>query len=173
MRLAHLALHDPLTGLPNRRAADEALERVARRHAAGGPGYALLFCDVDRFKEVNDRHGHAVGDEVLRAVGRRLRNAVGARDLVARLSGDEFLVLLDQSCSLADADAVALRVDRAASQPVRTGCLHVPVGVSVGAAVPLNPEEPGASVLDRADRCMYEVKRARGGARPAPVAPAP
>lgn len=175
--LQNRVLRDALTGLPNRVGAQPMIDRVAQRLAAGGEAYALLFCDVDQFKLVNDLHGHAVGDEVLKAVARRLRNAVGERDLVARLSGDEFLIVLDCVGAQAEADAVAARVDRAVSQRVRVGALQVPVRVSVGAAIPTHPDEPSASVLHRADQAMYAVKRARGPARSdvgdAPVASPP
>ena len=114
--LRHQAGHDPLTGLPNRRTFAQAL--LARLAAAKppGPGFALLFVDLDRFKAVNDRFGHGIGDALLCAVAGRIRAELGAPDLVSRIGGDEFQVLLG------DVERVGEAVARANARAARPCC---------------------------------------------------
>jgi diguanylate cyclase (GGDEF)-like protein/PAS domain S-box-containing protein len=152
---------DPLTGLDNRGRLFEALTGVLADENAGGCG--LLFCDLDGFKQVNDAHGHHVGDLLLVELAARLRRVAGAGDVVARLGGDEFVVLSPGS----DRDRLAVlaeRVEQALSRPVTVPSGVVRVGVSVGTSV----GSPGADpdVLVRiADRRMYRVKSARRALR--------
>jgi diguanylate cyclase (GGDEF)-like protein/PAS domain S-box-containing protein len=157
-RYAHMALHDPLTGLPNRIHLVGALDDAAVRAGRPGHGLALLFIDVDRFKDINDRFGHAIGDAVLVTLAGRLRHSVNRKDLVARLSGDEFVVLLDGVADPSTADAVALRLREAAAAPmVFDGC-SLQVGISVGVAVHgLDGERPD-DLLRAADLAMYRAK---------------
>jgi diguanylate cyclase (GGDEF)-like protein len=153
----HQALHDSLTGLPNRvlfaRTLDSAL-----RAAGTGAGTAVLFCDLDRFKAVNDELGHAAGDELLRQVAARLRGVFRPGDVVGRLSGDEFAVVL------ADVDeptavAVAARVVEALDQPFRIEGREQRVTVSVGVALHEGPDGRGDRLLAAADAAMYEAKQ--------------
>lgn len=160
-QLQDLVRHDSLTGLPNRAYALEVLERSARRWAEGGEPYSLLFCDLDGFKSVNDNHGHRVGDELLQAVAQRLRKAVSEQDFVARLAGDEFVVVLQGVSSLGSAQAIARRVAAAVAQPVWMGPLRLAFGLSVGAATPEQASQSPLQVLEQADRRMYEAKRRR------------
>jgi diguanylate cyclase (GGDEF)-like protein len=161
-RLAHLAHHDELTGLANRRRLHahvaDALGRMERGETAG---VVVLFCDVDDFKQVNDDHGHRVGDEVLLLITRRLRAAVRAGDLVARLGGDEFVVVVEGDPATTEAETLA-RVEDALAEPMRIGSVLAPTAVSVGSASArrgeaVTPEELFAS----ADASMYARKRAR------------
>jgi cyclic di-GMP phosphodiesterase Gmr len=148
---------DPLTGLDNRARLFEALTDVLADDAAGGCG--LLFCDLDGFKQVNDAHGHHVGDLLLVELAARLRRVAGAGDVVARLGGDEFVVLSPGT----DPDrlaAVARRVEAELSRPVVVPSGVVRVGVSVGTAVGAPGADPDALVRC-ADRHMYRVKSAR------------
>ena len=92
-QIAELARRDPLTGLANRRAFHERLSAEFATHRDGGPGFAVLYFDLDEFKDINDTRGHPTGDRLLKAVSQRLQTTVGKRDLVARLGGDEFAVL--------------------------------------------------------------------------------
>ncbi len=153
------ALHDPLTGLPNRRQLDARLEMaIERARRTGSPG-ALLFCDLDRFKPVNDAFGHDAGDEALRTVAARLLGEVRSRDMVARLGGDEFVVVAED-IGADDVAALTRRLGDAMAQPLPgTGAV---LGVSIGVAVLDGDSGDAESVLQLADRQMYAAKeRAR------------
>ena len=145
--LAHLALTDELTGLPNRRAVSEAFGRA--------PDAALLLLDLDDFKRINDRYGHPEGDRVLWHVGRVLGEALGPRGTLGRWGGEEFLVLLPGH-SLEDALPVAERLRRAVQDD---GGGPEPLSISVGVAAP-HPGEAFGSLLRRADRAIYRAKGA-------------
>ena len=153
---------DPLTGLLNRRAFHEALhQRLAR--GAREPG-ALLVLDLDRFKAVNDRHGHAAGDLLLCALARRLRYALRPRDRVARMGGDEFLVLIENLPSGQSLEPLIARLRRVLEQPVAIGTERVDVGASIGAVRLDGHIADVDGVIAEADRRMYADKRARRNA---------
>ncbi|WP_092529653.1 GGDEF domain-containing protein [Amycolatopsis arida] len=150
------ALQDPLTGLPNRRALDERLRELAASAAAQPLAVALV--DLDGFKDVNDRHSHAEGDDVLRVVASTLRDALRGDDLVARYGGDEFIVLLPGAPVSAAKQALGRAVSAVASLPH-----HLSHGVTLSVGlVSLRPHERAEQVLSRADAAMYQAKR-RGG----------
>jgi two-component system cell cycle response regulator len=173
-RLAHGALHEPLTGLYNRR---HFMERLAAELAAAsrhGRPLALLLADVDRFKLVNDEMGHLAGDEVLKMVAHVLQGAVRKEDVVARFGGEEFVILARET-GLAGSKALAERIRKAME---RSRCSwdgrDIAVTVSVGLAVSADaaPQDPGRAaqeLLDAADRALY---RAKQGGRNAVVAAA-
>jgi diguanylate cyclase (GGDEF)-like protein/PAS domain S-box-containing protein len=169
--LAFAATHDPLTGLANRLAFVDRLTEIAK--VAGGEA-AVLFIDLDRFKPVNDRHGHLAGDRVLEAVAGRLAGALRPGDLVARLGGDEFAVLCERLGHPDDAVAVADRLLRALSAPiVLDGSVEVTITASIGVAEIDGNESPEA-VLARADTAMRSAKvGGRGGWVVRPAAPRP
>jgi diguanylate cyclase (GGDEF)-like protein len=116
-------------------------------------------CDLDRFKEVNDRHGHRIGDEVLVEAAQRITDAVRSGDLVCRFGGDEFVVLCDGVAGAEELTAIRQRVVDAFAEPIDIGGLSVPVGISVGGALaePGDAADPDAVIL-RADRAMYATK---------------
>ncbi|WNV75924.1 diguanylate cyclase domain-containing protein [Geodermatophilus sp. DSM 44513] len=155
------ALHDPLTGLANRTLLVDRLEQALRTGRRTGTPLTLLYCDLDGFKAVNDTLGHATGDEVLVEAGRRLAAAVRPGDTVARMGGDEFVVLCPDLGSPTAARDVAARVAAAFAAPVRTstGAQHA-IGVSVGVAL-CSAEDTAESALGTADAAMYRVKQAR------------
>ena len=159
--LQDLINHDSLTGLPNRAYVTEVLAAAARD--TDGTGYSVLFCDVDRFKGINDLHGHRAGDEVLKAIAQRLRNAVNGKDFVARLAGDEFLIVLHGVSDPLKAREIAHRVSQSVSHAVSVGELRIDCSVSIGAASATPGQSPQA-VIEIADQQMYEAKRARHGA---------
>jgi diguanylate cyclase (GGDEF)-like protein len=160
-RLGHAATRDHLTGLPNRLLFSEALGMAMAKHQRGSATPSVIFLDIDRFKAVNDTHGHAVGDELLRAVAQRLLATVRATDLLARLSGDE-LVILSEGVGV-DVDGVSVllrRLRQAFTEPFQLSCGELRVSASVGAATATAGETP-AEVLARADAAMYEYKHRR------------
>jgi diguanylate cyclase (GGDEF)-like protein len=149
---------DALTGLPNRRYFDEFCGLVARRRRAND-ALGVLMIDVDRFKALNDRHGHAAGDEVLRAVGMTIADAVREDDVPARFGGEEFAVLL-RNPSPTVAIEIAERV-RHAVAVLDLRSIGIPgVTVSVGVAVASRPDQPIRELLDAADQALYRAKRA-------------
>jgi diguanylate cyclase (GGDEF)-like protein/PAS domain S-box-containing protein len=160
--LRHRALHDPLTDLPNRYLLADRLEMAAaRQQRSDGPGTAVLFLDLDRFKVVNDSHGHEVGDTVLREVARRLDGAVRSADTVARLGGDEFAVVCEESDRRA-AQVVAARIHHALAEPIEAGAHRFDISASIGVAV--SPPLDSTELLRRADVAMYQAKQAGGAA---------
>ncbi|MCA1710097.1 MAG: diguanylate cyclase [Actinobacteria bacterium] len=158
--LSERAVRDPLTGLANRSLLEERLRAVLARDARTGTATALLFLDLDEFKAINDEHGHAVGDSVLRHVAGRLKAGVRPSDTVARLGGDEFVVLVE-GAGEEGVRALVERLQVALRAPMPCGDLDLEVGVSIGTAFSVaGAEDPGA-LLARADRRMYDAKRAR------------
>lgn len=154
-QLHRLATRDSLTGLPNRAAALDRLE-----HEVAEPGLALLFCDLDGFKPVNDRLGHAAGDALLIAVSDRLRTSVRGEDLVSRFGGDEFVIV----CRSGEVDALCDRIRDIVAQPFTAGGEQVRIGLSVGVA----HNTAGATTDDligRADAAMYEAKQSKAVGR--------
>lgn len=164
--LRQRAWHDALTGLPNRAQLLDQLHAACARRAQGGDGFALVYLDLDGFKPVNDRHGHAVGDEVLRTVARRLRHALDREDLVARMGGDEFLVLLRGVERAAQAAAVARRLQATVEQPISVDGRSLTVGASTGIAVHGPDGRTPEDLLSAADQAMYAHKRRRGASPP-------
>lgn len=163
-RLAHWAFHDSLTDLPNRVLFADRLELALARTARDDSSVAVLFLDLDGFKEVNDTLGHAAGDELLQNVARRLHGCLRPNDTLARYGGDEFVVLVEQVDSADSAVLVAKRILNALSHPVRVSGQQLYVKTSIGIA--LAGAHPGANtdVLRRADMAMYEAKTS-GGSR--------
>jgi diguanylate cyclase (GGDEF)-like protein len=158
------SLHDPLTSLPNRRLMFERLTKAAGRPRIVGHTMAVFFIDLDDFKQVNDVHGHRAGDELLVAVAGRLHGLLRQRDTVARIAGDEFVVLFDDLAGRPAVEVVAGRVLSALSGRFMLFDCEVTVSASIGIAVKEDDEVEIEELLDRADEAMYEAKRA-GGAR--------
>ncbi|MGY1745787.1 diguanylate cyclase domain-containing protein [Blastococcus sp. SYSU D00695] len=158
----HQATHDGLTGLPDRGLFVELLSGAL---AAGAPdrSVAVLFCDLDGFKQVNDTLGHAAGDELLRQVAARLRGAIRPGDVVARLSGDEFAVLLPGLAGADDARQLAARLHDCFAEPFRLGRGRAEVGASIGTAVHAGRGGVAEDLLVAADADMYRHKRSARG----------
>ena len=161
-QLAHLADHDALTGLPNRRVLDTVLARALARAERGVPS-ALLFIDVDDFKQMNDVHGHQAGDAALTAIARLLEAGVRAGDVVVRMGGDEFAVLLE-GIELMAAAGIARRL------VVTVRERYADLGLSVG-VVPVVASADMVEVVRRADECMYAAKAAGGNRAMVKAAP--
>lgn len=172
-RWQHQAFHDPLTGLANRQLLTDRLEHALAVHRRSGRSLALLFCDLDGFKAVNDAHGHDGGDTVLRTAAERLSECLRPTDTAARLGGDEFAILLDDSDH---PEVVVGRLRARAREPIQLPGGSIQVGMSIGTAVvAAHDRTPDAQeLLRRADAAMYEGKRrARAVTNdPAPAPPA-
>ena len=156
--LAHVAVHDTLTGLPNRVLLADRLSQALRRSAREGSSVAVLFIDLDRFKFVNDSRGHAVGDELLLAVAGRLRGVVRDHDTVARFGGDEFVVVCEDRDAAAQASCIARRIADTLREPVLTDDQEVFLGASIGIAVADRGAASPESLLRDADAAMYRAK---------------
>lgn len=160
--LQHSSLHDPLTGLPNRLLLRERLQHAAERATRTHTSAAVLFADLDRFKQVNDVYGHHVGDELLLAVAQRLSALVRPGDTLARVSGDEFVLLCEDLRDADDVAALTRRIDRAFAEPFHVEGIELSITVSVGVVFAGPGEEITEELVVLADQAMYEVKR-RGG----------
>jgi diguanylate cyclase (GGDEF)-like protein/PAS domain S-box-containing protein len=157
-RLQHLAQHDALTGLPNRlffaASLQQALERAKRhRHKV-----ALLYIDLDRFKRVNDLLGHAIGDQLLKEVAERLRQAVRAQDVVARLGGDEFTVTFEELARPEEAERLAEKIESAIARPMVLSGREVRGGASIGIALYPDDGDSAEALTQAADAAMYRAK---------------
>ena len=157
--LAQQALHDPLTGLPNRSLVLDRLRQALARCERSAASMAVMFVDLDDFKAVNDRLGHDCGDQVLRSVAQRLRAAVRPADTVGRLGGDEFVVVCEGIGGLGEAQELADRVEAAVAEPCRVENNEVALTASVGLVVTgANTASPRRLLAD-ADAAMYVAKQ--------------
>ncbi|HSC68457.1 MAG TPA: diguanylate cyclase [Cellvibrio sp.] len=159
-RIRELAETDSLTGLSNRQAADSALEELIRQAPIGGREFAVMLIDLDRFKYINDTYGHDAGDKVLITIAARLRKLVRDSDVVARMGGDEFLLLLNHAGNISMVQRIAQKILAAQQAPieVQPGVLEK-IGISIGIALyPQHGDNP-LSVRKHADQAMYAVKR--------------
>ena len=164
-RLDRLAHSDQLTGLPNRVRLREELAQALARAERSGRSVALLFIDLDGFKQVNDRYGHAAGDAVLGHVAQRLGHAVRATDLLSRHGGDEFVLVVADLLRGDEprvCEAVSAQLQRALEAPIEVRSARVRLSASLGVAVYPRDAVDAASLLARADEAMYAAKRARG-----------
>lgn len=159
-RLVRMALHDPLTGLPNRTLLQDRLDDLlkARTGAAADDHCGVLFVDIDEFKAVNDTHGHQIGDELLILTAQRISSAVRTHDMVGRMAGDEFVVLLPETDAVEAASVGHLVVEELHRPFVLGGRLHTTVSASVGVAVVPTGTSP-SEALRQADAAMYYAKK--------------
>lgn len=155
-----ISLHDPLTGLPNRLLLAQRLDQARARRPGTTSG--VLFADLDRFKDVNDRHGHRVGDELLVAVAMRMASLLRPSDTLARLSGDEFVILCEDLDSPARVETLAGRIEAALSAPFVLTDATVTVTASVGIAFAGRADGIPARLLHEADRALYQARRTSG-----------
>lgn len=163
-RSRELALHDALTGLPNRTLLLERLEHALQRSTRSGLTTAVIFIDLDSFKAVNDSYGHSVGDELLVSVAMRLKHALRPGDTVARLHGDEFVVLCEDLENPEQTSNIMVRIAEAINEPFLLSNAHVTLTASMGLAfADANTHDP-EQILREADTAMYRSKRADAAA---------
>jgi diguanylate cyclase (GGDEF)-like protein len=158
-QLRHLATHDALTGLPNRVLLDDRLQQAIAHADRDGRPFALLVCDLDRFKLINDSLGHRAGDELLQEVARRLLTVVRAADTVARFGGDEFVLIGTSVGDAEDAAGLAARVVDALQAPVRIATIDIHASPSIGIAMYPDDGASMQALLAHADAAMYSAKQ--------------
>jgi diguanylate cyclase (GGDEF)-like protein len=159
-RFRHVALHDPLTGLPNRVLLQQRLAHAAKRAKRSKASIAVLFADLDHFKAVNDTYGHQVGDQLLNAVAVRLSNVVRPGDTLARIYGDEFVVLCEDLAEDSDVEILADRLGSAFDEPFVIDSFSIRITASVGMAFAGSGVKISERLIDQADSAMYQAKRA-------------
>jgi diguanylate cyclase (GGDEF)-like protein/PAS domain S-box-containing protein len=160
LELAHAAMHDALTGLPNRVLLMDRLAGALASSRRAGQHVAVLYCDLDHFKSVNDTHGHAIGDELIRVTARRMSAALRDQDTAGRIGGDEFIVVVGRLHEPADAAALADRILTSVAQPININGVRLISTGSIGVAIsapdaPSTPDE----LLTLADQALYQAKR--------------
>jgi diguanylate cyclase (GGDEF)-like protein len=158
-KLSQLAGVDALTGLPNRRQFEDRMASALAAPDAFAKPLAVMFLDVDHFKSINDRHGHPVGDIVLKEFATRLRETVRATDMAARLAGDEFVVLLEGLHDASDVEVVATKIVEAMREPFFCAGAPMRVTASIGVAYSAHPSV-ASELLGCADAALYEAKGA-------------
>ena len=167
--LARRAMQDALTGLANRTLLLDRLDNALLRARRSRGSVAVLYVDIDWFKETNDLYGHAVGDTVLKHVAAVLQRAVRPSDTVARFGGDEFVVLCDPIGDVREARDIGRRIVSALHRPLDVDGVAIPLSASVGVGVSWGPDTSPASLLDAADISLYRAKGAGRGRCGAPV----
>ena len=158
-QLERLARVDTLTGLPNRRQFDEGIDAALRRSRRLRQPVAIMFLDIDHFKTINDTHGHAGGDAVLCEFGRRLVACVRNTDMVARLAGDEFVVLLENLADASELERLAAKVVACIRPPFHIDSVELAVTTSIGVAITTDAATSASSLLVRADEALYRAKK--------------
>lgn len=158
VKLSELAMHDDLTGLPNRRGLIEAITQTVARAKRAKSRFAVLFVDLDHFKEVNDTKGHDVGDALLREVAKRLRQSVRGEDIVARMGGDEFVVLLPEIAEREDAAILARKILNESVTPVMAGGFALFWQASIGISTFPDDGRDAITLLKAADSALYRAK---------------
>lgn len=162
LRLHHEAYHDALTGLPNRHLFEDRLKQAFSRASRRGDSFSLVYVDLDNFKDINDTHGHTVGDSVLRTTATRLKACVRDEDTVARLGGDEFALIIQDVHSRRDIETVLDKIIKSLNQGTRLGKTRIPILASLGANIYPDDGNDSDTLMARADFAMYQAK-AMGG----------
>jgi diguanylate cyclase (GGDEF)-like protein len=159
-QLIELARIDSLTGLPNRRRFEEKLREAMARSRRDGRAMALMVLDIDHFKAINDTHGHGIGDAVLKQFASRLNDSVRATDTVARLAGDEFVIILEGLSLREEAERVARKIGTTLRPSFVLGQIIIPVSSSIGIAFLHGEPVSADNLIAKADDALYEAKRA-------------
>jgi diguanylate cyclase (GGDEF)-like protein len=166
MQLETYANYDTLTGLSNRRLFFRNMERIIKESSRDAHRFALLYIDLDGFKEINDTYGHDAGDMVLITVGRRLLQNISENDIVARLGGDEFAIILQGDYPITTVQQLAKQIHDVLQEPIVTQVEKYTVSASIGIAVFPESGEDMETLMRNADFAMYDIKRnGKGGIR--------
>jgi diguanylate cyclase (GGDEF)-like protein/PAS domain S-box-containing protein len=160
-RIFNMAHHDALTGLPNRYLFTDRVEEAFKRAKRNRQRFALFFVDLDKFKPINDTYGHAVGDEVLKEVANRLKGGVRTTDTVARVGGDEFLVLVEDLSTPDDIEELRRKLQGLLSRPLQLPTVNLSIGASLGVAIYPDDATDIDSLMNHADSAMYKTKHQR------------
>lgn len=158
--LRYLAMHDSLTGLPNRKLFHDRLEQALARRRRSKHYLALLYMDIDHFKNINDTYGHAVGDLLLKSFSARITDVLRASDTLARLGGDEFTVIAEKLSDPRDAELIGRKIVESMSSPFELGSVTITVSSSIGIAVNDGDPVDADDFIRQADEALYEAKRA-------------
>jgi len=158
LKISHLANHDSLTGLPNRRLLFELMDKTVETARRTGGKIGVVFIDLDDFKPINDKHGHAAGDSALMAISERLRGLVRASDIVARIGGDEFVAVVTNVKSRDDIERVARKIISECSNPLQFAGNSCTLGMSMGISVFPDDGDSIEDLVNKADSAMYRVK---------------
>jgi diguanylate cyclase (GGDEF)-like protein len=156
-RLLHMATHDALTGLPNRTLLADRFSQACSRTQRRDLTFSTMFLDLNEFKKVNDTYGHEVGDELLKTLGGLLKECIRKEDTLSRISGDEFVILLE-NMSYENAQKVAQKIQAKLAQPVLIRGIELTIGISLGIAVYPDDGTEMSELLKKADARMYEAK---------------
>ena len=159
MQLEKYANYDMLTGLPNRRFFFEKLDGVIRESERDASKFVLFYIDLDGFKDINDKYGHEVGDEVLITVGNRLLKGIRRTDFVARLGGDEFAIIIHDIIDIADVENLAKKIHEMLQEIMHIGTIQCIINSSIGIAIYPDTGTTSETLLRHADRAMYDIKR--------------
>ena len=159
----HMAHHDALTGLATRALLHDRLQNALDRAQRFDKRIALLMLDLDKFKEINDYFGHSAGDQVLRVTAQRIRETIRKTDSVARMGGDEFIVLLNDLADSGQAEQIAAKIVAVLSEPIEVGKFQVPLSVSVGVCTLVDEAVDAEALLRRVDAAMYRAKASGRG----------
>jgi diguanylate cyclase (GGDEF)-like protein len=154
-----LALHDPLTGLPNRRLLEDRIATVLQHATRQQHKAAVMYLDLDGFKAINDTHGHAYGDEILKQVAQRLVGCSRKEDTVARVGGDEFVIVMGSIANIADTQEPANKLIEAVSQAYDVNGLTLKLSTSIGVGIFPDDATEVAALIAAADGALYEAKR--------------
>lgn len=155
---AYLATHDPLTGLSNRLLLSDRLEHAINHARRFDTCIAVLFCDLDNFKPINDTYGHAAGDEILKAVALRLKHTLRSEDTICRFGGDEFVILVEELRDFAYLEKIVQKVMAITNDPISINETRVPIDMSVGVAVYPDDAQDADGLIKQADNAMYVAK---------------
>jgi diguanylate cyclase (GGDEF)-like protein len=156
--IKEMAYHDPLTELPTRRLFDDRLSLAITHARRNKQMLAVMFLDLDKFKDINDTLGHAMGDQLLKSLGERLRSSLREEDTVARMGGDEFILLLSEITRREDVTTLARKVLESIREPLTLDGHELLATTSIGIAFYPNDGEDAETLLKNADAAMYRAK---------------